>query len=135
MRFRFQFCFSLHRYHTHQHHFNMPDTDLEKLPTEMIYSIFNYLSAHHILQAFGDLNALFDARLSAYHGYQFHFKSLSRAHFDLVHHRVDPSQVVSLTISDLEDTPGLSELFLGCFQMTDFTQLRRLKLIDLEPES
>ena len=102
---------------------------------EIIHNIFNYLSAHEILLSFSNINHYFDAILSTYPYYRFEFKSILRSHFDLVCSRIAPNQVISLTLSDLEDTPGQSELFFSRFQITDFSRLRLLKLIDIESAS
>ncbi|CAF1366025.1 unnamed protein product [Adineta steineri] len=69
--------------------------------------------------------------LSAYQGYQLSFKSISRAQFDLICTHIKPDQVISLILSDSDDTPGQSELFFSRFQITDFTRTRMLKLINI----
>ena len=114
---------------------HMSNIRLENLPTEIIYMIFDYLSPHHILHAFLNINSLFNGMLSNYHNYKLNFKSISRAQFDLVYHHINPNQVVSLTLSDLEDTPDLSALFFRSFRLADFNRLRMLKLIIIENES
>jgi hypothetical protein len=43
-----------------------------------------------------------------------------------------PNQVISLTLSDDEDTPGQSELFFSHFRITDFSRIRMFKLINIE---
>jgi hypothetical protein len=62
------------------------------------------------------------------------FKSITKKEFDLVCQRIIPNQVISLTLSNNEDTPGQVELFLSRFQINQFTSLRSLTLIDLGPD-
>ncbi|UJR19477.1 hypothetical protein I4U23_022608 [Adineta vaga] len=113
----------------------MNDLRLDHLPLEIIYTIFDYLSAHDILLTFSNLNSTFDTISSTYPSYQFEFKSIPRSHFDLVCSRISPNHVISLTLSDQNDTPGQSELFFSRYQITDFTGLRLLKAIDIEHKS
>lgn len=48
---------------------------------------------------------------------------------------IQPEQIISLTLSDGNDTPGLSMLFLSHFRLEQFTRLRSLTLIDIEYNS
>lgn len=105
---------------------------LGHLPIEIIQKIFCYLSAHEILQAFSNLNSFFDGILSTYPYYRLNFKSISRANFDFVCEHIMPNQVVSLVLSDLEDTPGQAKLFFSHFQLADFTRLQMVKLIKID---
>ncbi|CAF1239976.1 unnamed protein product [Adineta steineri] len=106
-----------------------------RLPVEIICIIFDYLPAHEILLAFSGINPFFDTILSTYLGYQFDFKSILRSHYDLVCSRIPPNQVISLTLSDLDDTPGQTQLFFSRFRITDFNRVRFLTLVNIEPAS
>ncbi|CAF0855895.1 unnamed protein product [Adineta steineri] len=106
-----------------------------RLPVEIIYIIFDYLPAHEILLTFSGINSFFDTILSTYLGYQFDFKSILRSHYDLVCSRISPNQVISLTLSDLDDTPGQTQLFFSRFRITDFNRVRFLTLVNIVPAS
>jgi hypothetical protein len=110
----------------------MSNNDFENLSVEILYMVFDYLSAHHILQAFSNMNSRFDGMLSTYQGYQFDFRSISRAQFDLICTYIKPNQVISLILSDFDDTPDQLKLFSSRFQIVDFKRIRMLKLINIE---
>ncbi len=106
---------------------------LDKFPVELIHQIFNYFSTLEILLTFSDVSSYLDAVLHGYSSYKVNFKSIDRNNFDLICQRILPEQVISLTLSDDQETPGQVELFLSHFQIQQFTGLRSLTLIDLGP--
>ena len=78
------------------------------------------------------MNRFFDGIISTYPYYRLDLKSISRSNFDLICNWIKPNQVISLTLSDKEDTPGQSELFFSRFRITDFCRIQMLKLINIE---
>jgi hypothetical protein len=72
--------------------------------------------------------------LLVYSNYCVNFKSVTKKEFEFVCQRIIPDQVISLTLSDNELTPGQVELFLSRFQINQFIRLRSLTLIDVGPD-
>jgi hypothetical protein len=52
--------------------------------------------------------------------------------FDLICRHLLPEEVLSLTVSDNNDTPDQTKLFFSRFPIEQFTQLRSLALINIE---
>ena len=107
----------------------------DRLPVELLHTLFEYFLAHEILLIFADVSNHVDAVLQSYSAYLFNLKSIQKAHFDLLCHHIRSKQIISLTLSDDDDTPGQSELFFSRFQIEKFTQLRSLTLIHIEFDS
>ncbi|UJR14433.1 hypothetical protein I4U23_001430 [Adineta vaga] len=105
------------------------------LPTEIIYEIFTYLSAIDILNGFLNIDTYFDSIVLYYNRYHVNFQSCLRTHFDLVHSYIQPKQIVSLTLSNCDDTPDQFELFISQFNIRYFTSLRSLTLIEINDKS
>lgn len=108
---------------------------LNRLPVELIHSVFSYFSADEILHSFGNISEYVDEILSMYSNYSWQCQSIRRSDFDSIIRCIRPEQIVSLTLCDDEDTPGQSELFLSHFHLEQFIHLRILKLIHLEHHS
>ena len=112
----------------------MSTSQLDILPVELVHNLFNYFLAHEIFYTFGNVSSYIDAVLLNYEDYRINFESISRTNFDLICQHIIPAQVISLTLSDNQMTPGLIKLFLSRFQITQFTRLRSLTLIEIGPE-
>lgn len=108
---------------------------LDLFPVELLHVLFTYFLAHELLFTFSDVNDYVNDVLLSYSAHRLDFKSIKKTHFDLICRHVQPEQVISLTLSDDDDTPGQSELFLSRFRIEGFTQLRSLTLIKIEFES
>lgn len=104
----------------------------DQLPTELLHTIFNYFSASELLFTFHNINDYVNAKLQTYFNYQFDCKSISKSHFRYICQYVRPEQVISLTLSDGNDTPGQSQVFFSRFRIEQFTRLQSLTLIDIE---
>jgi hypothetical protein len=112
----------------------MNNCQLDYLPVELIHHLLNYFTAHEIFYTFINVTPYLDAVLVAYSNYKVNFKSITRINFDLVCQHITPDQVIALTLSDNEYTPGLMELFLSRFQIDQFTRLQALQLIEIGPD-
>jgi hypothetical protein len=102
------------------------------LPVELLYDVFKYFLAHDILFSFTNVSNHVDAVLLAYSSYRLNFKSIDKANFDLICSQIRPDQVLSLTLSDDDDTSGQSELFLSHFRIEQFIHLQSLTLFKIE---
>jgi hypothetical protein len=107
---------------------------LNNLPVELIHHLLSYFSAHEIFYTFINVSSYLNAVLVAYSSYQINFKSITKTNFELVCQHIMPDQVIALTLSNNENTPGLVELFLSRFQINQFTRLQSLRLIDIGPD-
>jgi hypothetical protein len=107
---------------------------LDNLPVELIHHLLSYFSAHEIFYTFTNVTSYINAVLAAYSNYKVNFKSITKTNFDLTCQHIIPDQVISLTLSDDEETPGLIELFLSRFQINQFTRLQSLRLFDIGPD-
>jgi hypothetical protein len=104
----------------------------DRLPVELLHAIFHYFSASELLFTFHNVNDYINATLRSYTNYQLNFKSISMSRFRHICRHVQPGQVVSLTLSDADDTTGQSELFFSHFRIEQFIRLRSLTLIEIE---
>lgn len=109
----------------------MSTSRLDDLPAELFHQLFGYFSAHEILHSFARLTSYIDSILVSYPHYRVNFKTISKSHFDLVCQQIKPDQVITLTLSSDEDTPGLIDEFLSRFQIRQFTRLQALKMIEI----
>jgi hypothetical protein len=105
------------------------------LPTEIVYTIFDYLWAHEILHSFLHISDYFDGILFNYQRYHINFKSIVKQQFDLVCHHIQPNQIKSLVLCDSNETPGQSKAFLSLFPIEQFINLRAITLSDIENDS
>jgi hypothetical protein len=112
----------------------MNSFQLDNLPVELIHYLLSYFSAHEIFYTFINVTSYINAVLAAYSNYKVNFKSITKTNFDLTCQHIIPDQVISLTLSDDEETPGLIELFLSRFQINQFTRLQSLRLFDIGPD-
>lgn len=108
---------------------------LDRFPAELIHTLLKYFTFHEVHHTFAGINDHFNRIVYSYHGYRVNLKSIQRYDFEFVCHRIRPDQVLSLTLSDDCDTPGQSELFLSHFHIGQFVNLRRLRLIAIDPHS
>ena len=108
---------------------------LDLFPVELLRMIFEYLWAHDIFYSFFNISDYIDSILLSYDQYALNFQSILKNQFDVVCQHVQPDQVISLTLSDSDDTPGQSQLFMSFFSLNQFTRLRTLKLVEIDDES
>ncbi|CAF1076733.1 unnamed protein product [Adineta steineri] len=107
----------------------------DRLPAEILHDLFAYFWSHEIIFTFSNISDHVDAVLLAYNTYQLNFRSIQKDHFDLICKRIRSEQIISLVLSDENDTPAQSELFFSRLQIEQFTQLQTLTLINIEGES
>jgi hypothetical protein len=107
-------------------------SQFDLLSVKILHTLFTYFLAHEILFSFSGVSDHVDTILLSYFAHRLDLKSIRRADFDFLLHRIRPEQVISLTLSDDNDTPGQTELFLSRFRIEQFTHLRSLTLINIE---
>ena len=72
---------------------------LEILPTEILFEIFDYLTAFDILRAFINLNQRINGVIGGY-SFQLDCQRISRSKFDFICRHIQPERVISLYLSD-----------------------------------
>ena len=107
----------------------------DRFPTELLHTVFDYFFAAELFVSFYDVSPYVNISLGSYSSYRFNCQSISKSQFRHVCLHVRPEQVISLTLSDGDQTPGQSEVFFRRFQIEQFTRLRSLTLIDIEFDS
>ena len=105
----------------------------ETLANELLLELFEYLNAVHLFRAFHDLNSRINTLLFCrFQLYHLDFQSISKRNFDLICHEQLPfilDQTISLRLSDDDETPTLSNIFLSFgFTLDQFTRLKSLTL-------
>ena len=108
-----------------------PHCLLDLFPVEIVRMIFEYLWAHQIFDSFFHISDYVDRILLTYDEYQVNFQSIVKNDFDLICENVQPDQVISLILSDGNETPGQSGLFLSFFYLRQFVSLSALQLIEI----
>ncbi|CAF4280501.1 unnamed protein product [Rotaria sp. Silwood2] len=108
----------------------------DQLPVELVHSIFNYLLGNDIFYALFNLSPYLDFIIVNYDRYCLNFNSCHKSQFDFVCCHIRPDQVVSLTLSDANDTPDQSKLFFSYFKdIEHFVRLRSLRILQIDTNS
>lgn len=104
--------------------------DIEILPTELFFEIFDYLNVYDIFHGFINLNQRLNKILGLY-PIQLDFQRISRSKFDFICRYIQSKQVISIYLSD-ELMPNQIELFHQYFPdfHSRFTYLRKLQFIN-----
>ncbi|CAF1073642.1 unnamed protein product [Rotaria sordida] len=106
----------------------------DQLPVEIIYKILDELDIETIFVSLYNVCKRFNSILSTYDKYHFNLKTISLNRFNLICSRIRPEQIIELTLSDDENSPGLIEQFLLRFSLNEFVRLRSLTLIQINNE-
>lgn len=113
---------------------NIENPSLSTLPIELIYHILNNLDVHTILFSFGNVCKRFRSIMHSYNQYKLNFQSVSKPYFHSICNLIRPENVISLTLSNGNQTPNQISLFLSLFQFEQFSRLRSITLIDIDEE-
>jgi len=109
---------------------------LDLLPVEMLYEIFDRLSAIDIICGLSKVSPYMNDVVLGYKFYKINLKSILKSEFDLICNTINGYQIKYLTLSDDDDTPNQSNLFLSLFNMEEFSlNLNGLSLIKINNES
>ncbi len=112
----------------------VPQLLLDRLPVELIFDIFTYLTASEILHSFHNFSRYLRQCIRSYRQYTINFKAIHKREFDWICRVIHPHQIMTLTLSDDEETPGQMDLFFTRFPTFDqiFTRLEHLRIQNLE---
>ena len=105
----------------------------EYLANELILDIFEYLSVSDLFRAFFGLNTHFNQLLTQFKFYRLDLRSISKENFQLLCQKylpLVPARILSLHLSNHEETPNLPKLFLSSTTISihQFIHLQSLSL-------
>lgn len=109
---------------------------LESLPNELLFDIFELLDSIQVVRAFHGLNNRFNELIFLYFELYFlNFRSVSKFDFDIICKQHLPyilDKIYSLCLSDNDETPDLTSLFLAqSFQLNQFIYLHTLTIYSI----
>jgi hypothetical protein len=108
------------------------NSSLLALPVEIIHHIIDYLDTSTAFLSLCNVCTYFRAVSITYNRYQVDFSSISKTNFHHICRLIQPENVLSLTISDDNKTPGQIKLFLSLFNIGQFTRLHSLSLLRID---
>ncbi|CAF1282231.1 unnamed protein product [Rotaria sordida] len=107
-------------------------SSLDTLPVELIHRIFTNLDEQTIILSLRYVCKRLYMIVNVYDCYKLNFESILKFNFDRICQFIQPTNVISLTLSDQHITPGQIQLFFSLFRIEHFTRLSSLTLIDIE---
>ncbi|CAF3642163.1 unnamed protein product [Adineta steineri] len=107
---------------------------LDQFPVELIFNVFTYLTANEIIHSFYNFSRYLRQCIRSYEQYKINFKSVGKYEFDQLCKVLRPDQIMALTLSDDEETPGQMALFFTRFPTFEqsFTRLEYLRIRNFE---
>jgi hypothetical protein len=105
---------------------------LSTLPVELVYRIFGYLDTRTIVRSIRCVCKQLYKLVNTYNQFDLDFKSILKIDFIFLCNYISPENVISLTLSDNDQTPGQIQYFLSLFRLNQFSQLRSLTLIEID---
>ncbi|CAF3417121.1 unnamed protein product [Rotaria socialis] len=109
---------------------------LDYLPIELIYRILDCLDVQTIFHSLHGVCRRINYTLGTYNRYKFNFQSISKHKFHLIGRLILHEQVISMTLSDGNDTSNQIDLFLSSFDIKKFTiSLKSLKYLSIDCRS
>ncbi|CAF3711202.1 unnamed protein product [Rotaria sordida] len=104
------------------------------LPVEILYHIIDYLDISTIFLSFSNVCTYLRIISKTYNHYQFDFRSISKTKFHYIYQLIQPENILSLTLSDENKTPGEIRLFFSSFNIDQFTRLLSLTLLEIDED-
>ena len=104
-------------------------TYLDRLPVELLQTIFQYMTSCDIFWAFHSISPYVNTVVEDVRLGKLDFHSVSKQCFDLVCDHVNVERLLSLTLSEDTDTPGQIELFFSRFSLREMNHLRSLTFL------
>ena len=102
---------------------------LDLLPVELVQQLLSYFLAHEIFISLYNISAYLNAVIHSYPCVSVHFRSSVHSIVDWTSQRLQPEQIISLTIDNKEATRAQYELLFSCFALEDCTRLRSLTFV------
>ncbi|CAF3599228.1 unnamed protein product [Rotaria sordida] len=104
------------------------------LPVEILYHIIDYLDISTIFLSFSNVCTYLRIISKTYNHYQLDFRSISKTKFHYICQLIQPENILSLTLSDENKTPGEIRLFFSSFNIDQFTRLLSLTLLEIDED-
>ncbi|CAF0755239.1 unnamed protein product [Adineta ricciae] len=105
---------------------------LSTLPNELLYRILGILDNQTILFSFRLTCRRFYSIAQTYNHYQLDFRSVSKPNFRSICRSIHPGHIVSLTLSNENQTVDQIKCFLSSFPFQQMTRLRSLILLKID---
>jgi hypothetical protein len=102
------------------------------LPVELVHTVFNYFWADEILHSFFEISDYINNIIFSYSSHRINFQLIIKSDFEKVCRLIRCDQVISLTLSDNNDTPNQPKLFFSYFDVEQFARLRSLTLLNID---
>ena len=111
------------------------NASLLTLPVEILHHIIDYLDTPTIFLSFPNVCTYLRAISHTYNRYQLDFNSISKPDFHRICQYIPCEDILSLTLSDGNETPGQIKLFLSLFNIEQFTRLLSLTLLEIDDDN
>ncbi|UJR19351.1 hypothetical protein I4U23_022480 [Adineta vaga] len=108
---------------------NEQNESLEALPVEILHRIFYYMDGQTIFFSLRNICRRLRAIINNYDRWTIDFQGISKPDFHQFCQYINPENIISLTLSDDDSTPGQVDIFLSLFKDGQFTRLQSLTLI------
>ncbi|CAF3869494.1 unnamed protein product [Rotaria sp. Silwood1] len=105
---------------------------IERLPTEILHQIFDYIDAETILLSIRRVCRQWMAWTNTYNRYGLNLNSISKQNFPLICRLIQPENVISLTLADNNPHADQTDLFLSLVDTQRFTRLRSLIFLGID---
>jgi hypothetical protein len=105
---------------------------IETLPVELLHRIFDDLDAETILLSIRPVCRLFRSVVNTYNRYVFNVKSISKLNLYILCRLLKPQNVISLILSNDEQSSDRIHLFISLVRLRQFTRLRSLTLLNID---
>lgn len=106
----------------------MEKSYFENLPTEILYRIYNELDTETILFSIRCLCKRLYKITNDYNRYRLNFRYVSRSDLRVISRIINPEKIISLKLSNSDETSDQIQLFLSYFHLNQFIRLRSLTL-------
>ncbi|CAF3720823.1 unnamed protein product [Rotaria socialis] len=105
---------------------------LNNLPVEILHRIFDSLDAGTILFYVKCVCKRLYSATTNYNRYELNFNAICKKTFHQLCSVTDPENIISLTLSDENQTPGQIELFLSLYCIEQYTRLQSVTLMAIK---
>jgi hypothetical protein len=104
---------------------------IETLPVELLHRIFDHLDTETILFSIRPVCRLFRSIVNTYDRYILNLKIISKSNFDRLCRLINPENIISLILSNYEETSNQIDLFISHVSLHQLSRLRSLTLLDI----
>ena len=110
----------------------MEMSTFEILPVEILHRIFDHLDVQTLLFSVRCVCRRLYSSVNSYQSFRCNFEEISKTKFHLVCQLIPLENVVSLILSDQDQTYGQISFFLSLFNLEQFIRLRSLTLLQID---